>query len=239
MFHIGYTQFRSEKKTLMQELKTPSESTEQAVRAVYDSVADSLTHISDSLCSYFILQFWNELLLLIPSSSSFPSPATKNTYLDHTLSICLSLSAFNDRNNFSKTLFLSLLSALPSLIQQPQFYDTLLCRLTSYSALNSNLPVLLQLLFKHASSLTSRYAVLTCILDNAYSARAKGGWLTLLRDVFTTTPQNQMLLVKHFVTQAQPELEPLFITSQQRLRQKGFLLLVASLPVSLLPLSHA
>ena len=238
MFHIGYTQFRSEKKTLMQELKTPSESTEQAVRAVYDSVADSLTHISDSLCSYFILQFWNELLLLIPSAS-FLSPATKNTYLDHTLSICLSLSAFNDRNNFSKTLFLSLLSALPSLIQQPQLYDTLLCRLTSYSALNSNLPVLLQLLFKHASSLTSRYAVLTCILDNAYSARAKGGWLTLLRDVFTTTPQNQMLLVKHFVTQAQPELEPLFITSQQRLRQKGFLLLVASLPVSLLPLSHA
>ncbi len=238
MFHIGYTQFRSEKKTLMQELKTPSESTEQAVRAVYDSVADSLTHISDSLCSYFILQFWNELLLLIPSSS-FLSPATKNTYLDHTLSICLSLSAFNDRNNFSKTLFLSLLSALPSLIQQPQLYDTLLCRLTSYSALNSNLPVLLQLLFKHASSLTSRYAVLTCILDNAYSARAKGGWLTLLRDVFTTSPQNQMLLVEHFVTQAQLELELLFITSQQRLRQKGFLLLVASLPVSLLLLSHA
>ena len=239
MFHIGYTQFRSEKKTLMQELKTPSESTEQAVRAVYDSVADSLTHISDSLCSYFILQFWNELLLSLPSSSSFLSPATKNTYLDHTLSICLSLSAFNDRNNFSKTLFLSLLSALPSLMHEPQFYDTLLCRLASYSALNSNLPVLLQLLFKHTSSLSSRYAVLTCILDNAYSARAKGGWLTLLRDVFTTSPQNQMLLVKHFVTQAQPELEPLFITSQQRLRQKGFLLLVASLPVSLLLFSHA
>ena len=239
MFHIGYTQFRSEKKTLMQELKTPSESTEQAVRAVYDSVADNLTHISDSLCSYFILQFWNELLLSLPSSSSFLSPATKNTYLDHTLSICLSLSAFNDRNNFSKTLFLSLLSALPSLIQQPQLYDTLLCRLASYRALNSTHTLRIKLLIKHASSLTSCYAVLTCILDNAYSARAKGGWLTLLRDVFTTTPQNQMLLVKHFVTQAQPELEPLFITSQQRLRQKGFLLLVASLPVSLLPLSHA
>ena len=179
MFHIGYTQFRSEKKTLMQELKTPSESTEQAVRAVYDSVADNLTHISDSLCSYFILQFWNELLLSLPSSSSFLSPATKNTYLDHTLSICLSLSAFNDRNNFSKTLFLSLLSALPSLMHEPQFYDTLLCRLASYSALNSNLPVLLQLLFKHTSSLSSRYAVHTCIHDNAYSARAKGGWLPL------------------------------------------------------------
>ena len=62
------------------------------------------------------------------NSSSFLSPATKNTYLDHTLSICLSLSAFNDRNNFSKTLFLSLLSALPSLIQQPQLYDTLHCK---------------------------------------------------------------------------------------------------------------
>ena len=238
MFHIGYTQFRSEKRILVQELQSPSQSTIQAVQAVYDSVADSLTHTADSLCSYFILQFWNELLLLLPSTASLLSSATKDAYLTHTLSICLSLSTFNDRNHFSKTLFLSLLSALPSFTPQPQPYDTLLRRLASYRALNSNLPVLLHLLFKYASSLASRYAVLSSILDNAYSARAKGGWLTLLRDIFATPPQDQVLLVKYFVAQAQLLLEPPFITSQQRLKQKGFLLLSASLPVSSLPFPY-
>lgn len=248
------TQFRSAKKLLSQELHaasnttqhtasdaashTTSDATPHAVATVYASLLSTLSHPHTSLCSFFHLQLWNELLLLLPLAAPLLPPALKQAVLARTLSVCLSLSSFNDRDNLSKTLFLSLLASLPSLTDSPQPFSHLLHTLTAYRALNSNQPLLLHLLFKHASSLDDRRLLLLCLLDNVYASRSKGGWNDLLADIFATTAADQTTLLAALVTAAAID-STAFLTSQQRLRQKGLLLLLASLPVAAPPPPHS
>ena len=234
---LAITQFRSAKKLLSQELLSPSDTTSQAVVAVYTSLLSTLTHPHTSLSSFFHLQLWNELILLLPLTSPFLPASLKQAVLNRTLSICLSLSSFNDRDNLSKTLFLSLLSSLPSFSESPQPFDNLLHILTSYHALNSNQPLLLHLLFKHASSLANRHLLLACLLDNIYASRSKGGWNDLLYDVFSTSDDDQIALLSTLVSSA-GIASTAFLTSQQRLRQKGLLLILSVLPVVAPPSLH-
>ena len=232
------TQFRSAKKLLSQELHTTSDTTQHAVATVYASLLSTLSHPHTSLCSFFHLQLWNELLLLLPLTAPLLPPALKQAVLARTLSVCLSLSSFNDRDNLSKTLFLSLLASLPSLTDSPQPFSHLLHTLTAYRALNSNQPLLLHLLFKHASSLDDRRRLLLCLLDNVYASRSKGGWNDLLADIFATTATDQTALLAALVTAAAID-SAAFLTGQQRLRQKGLLLLLSSLPVATPPPPHS